>query len=149
MCAQRPARGHPARGYGEAGGQPRRKRKAARVKAERTTQRRCLGRRNGAGGGDPSESESLGEDEGYEAEEEGEIIFLRAPTPKNLPSHGDIFGRPMGALASAHRAKRPRADAGGASSLPSQPALTLVCSVLLETRSCVAGAWMTFLLSAL
>jgi hypothetical protein len=81
----------------------------------------------------PSKSESSREDEGDEDGEEGEIIFPRALPPESLLSLGDIFGRQMGA------------DAGEASSLPSQPDLALVCFILLGMCACITGAWMTYL----
>jgi hypothetical protein len=40
-------------------------------------------------------------------------------------------------------------NAGGVSSLPSQPSLMPVCSILLGTRTCIASAWMTYLPGAL
>jgi hypothetical protein len=51
----------------------------------------------------------------------------------------------MGGIASARRVKHTWVDAGGASSMPSQPNLTLVYSVLLGMCACLAGAWMTYL----
>jgi hypothetical protein len=63
----------------------------------------------------------------------GDNLPLCSPR-ENLPSSGDLFGRHMGDLASAHQAKHPRVDVGGAPSLPSQPGLALVCSVLQGTR---------------
>jgi hypothetical protein len=58
------------------------------TKIEGTAQRRCPGCHNDAGEEAPYEPESSGEDEGDEDEEEGEIIFPRAPLPENLPSLG-------------------------------------------------------------
>jgi hypothetical protein len=78
----------------------------------------------------PSKSESSG-DGGEEEDEngEGEIISpTQSPTPENLLSLDELFGRQMGIPARIRQAKHPRADAGGASSLPSQPNLELVCS---------------------
>jgi hypothetical protein len=63
----------------------------------------------------------------------GDNLPLCSPR-ENLPSSGDLFGRHMGDLASAYQAKHPQVDVGGAPSLPSQPGLALVCSVLQGTR---------------
>jgi hypothetical protein len=92
----------------------------------------------------PFESESFGDDEEDGDEEEGEIIFPCNPTPEILPSSGDLLGRQMGAFASAHRVRCPRVDAVGASSLPSQSDLMLVCSILLGMHTCIVGAWITY-----
>jgi hypothetical protein len=103
----------------------------------------------GRGGETPSESESSRDDEEEEEEEEGKVILHCSPLSENLPLPGDLFGRQMGAPTSAHWAKRPWVDAYGVSSLPLQPDVTLVCSILLGTRAFIAGARMTYLPGAL
>jgi hypothetical protein len=72
----------------------------------------------GGGGRTPSELESSRDDEEGKDKEEGEIIFPFSPLLENLPSPGDLFGRQMGAPASARWVKHPQVDAGGMSSLP-------------------------------
>jgi hypothetical protein len=87
------------------------------------------------------ESESLGDNE---EDEEGEIISSpRSPPHGSLPPPGDLFGQQIGVLASARRAKHPRAGAGGVSGPSSWLGLTLVCSVLWGTCAYLAGVWMT------
>jgi hypothetical protein len=88
------------------GGQLCQKRKPACAKVERTAQSiaRAVTKVSAQGGGEShSESESSEVDE----DEEGEIIFARSPLHEYLPSPGDLFGRRLGAPASAHRAECP------------------------------------------
>jgi hypothetical protein len=68
----------------------------------------------------PSESESSGNGREEEDEDgEGEIISPPQSPPESLLSLGDLFYRQMGIPARVCQAKRPQADANGASSLPS------------------------------
>jgi hypothetical protein len=86
-------------------------------------------------------------------EEEREIISsphsLPPPPLENLRSPSDIFSQQMGIPASAHWAKRPPLDAGGASSLPPQSDNAPVCSVLSRMHVRVIGARIAYLLGAL
>jgi hypothetical protein len=55
----------------------------------------------------------------------------------------------MGIPARVRQAKHPRTDAGGVSSLLSQPDLALVCSFWYVVRCCAAGAWVAYLPGAM
>jgi hypothetical protein len=93
----------------------------------------------------PSESWSSGADE-----EEREIISSpRSPSPKSLPSPGDLFRQQVGISTSAHRAKCSWADVGGASIPPPRSSLVLIGSALWGARVCIAGARMTYSLGVL
>jgi hypothetical protein len=99
----------------------------------------------------PFESESSGDGREEEYEDgEGEIISPpHSPPPESLLLLGDLFGWLTRIPARARQATRPRADAGAASSLPSQLDLALVCSFWLVVCSCAADAWVAYLPSAL
>jgi hypothetical protein len=82
------------------------KTEASVCKSRKNSSKHCSGCHKGerVGGG---ESHSELEPSEVDEDEEGEIIFARSPLHEYLPSPGDLFGRRLGAPASAHRAECP------------------------------------------